>query len=149
DDDEVRERAPDVHRDAVAHAIPHAYARRRRAQASSETAAARITPLITYCHCVEVPSRLKPLPIVWRKKAPSTARQTAPSPRSSETPPSTIAVITSNSIPRFASHCAVETSETRITPAIPAHTPENANVEAFTTFTRTPASRAASALPPA
>src|SRR5581483_9315741 len=83
------------------------HALRLRAQASSETAAAKITPLITYCHCVEVPSRLKPLPIICRKKAPSTARQIAPSPPSSETPQRTIAVITSKSIPRLAPHCGL------------------------------------------
>src|SRR4029078_12116578 len=45
-----------------------AHVLRRRAQASRETAAARISPLITYCSSGVVPSRLKPLPIICRKK---------------------------------------------------------------------------------
>src|SRR6185437_12142066 len=105
-----------------------AHARLLRAHASSETAAARITPLITYCHCGVVPSRLNPLPIIMRKNAPSTERQIAPSPPNSDVPPRTIAVIASNSMPLFAFHCAVSTSEKRITPAIPAARPESANV---------------------
>jgi hypothetical protein len=95
-----------------------------------------------------VPSRLKPLPIVIRKKAPRTLRQIAPSPPSSEVPPSTIAVMTSNSMPLFASHWAVETCETRMTPAMPPDSPEIAKVEARTRLMRTPERRAASALPP-
>src|SRR5262249_41333121 len=80
------------------------HVRLRRAQASSDTAPARITPLITYCHCGVVPSRLKPLPIIWRKNAPSADLQIAPSPPNSDVPPRTIAVIASNSMPLFAFH---------------------------------------------
>src|SRR5262249_48171914 len=83
----------------------------RRAHASSETAAARMTPLITYCSSGVVPSKLKPLPIICRKKAPRTVRQMAPSPPRSDVPPRTMAVIASNSIPVFAFHWAVWTSE--------------------------------------
>src|SRR5262249_26046881 len=124
------------------------HVRLRRAQASSETAAARITPLITYCHCGVVPSRLNPLPIIIRKNAPSTDLQIAPSPPNNDVPPRPIAVIASNSMPLFAFHCAVETSEKRITPAIPAPSPETANVAVRITLTRTPERRAASGLPP-
>src|SRR5439155_16012104 len=125
------------------------HARRRLAQASSDTAAARIPPLITYCHWGVVPSRSKPLPIICRKNAPSTDRQIAPSPPCRDVPPRTMAVIASNSMPLFAFHCAVPTSEKRITPAMPAASPEKANVDARIVTTRTPDRRAASALPPA
>src|SRR6478672_9099932 len=114
------------------------HVRLRLAQASSDTAPARIKPLITYCHWGVVPSRSKPLPIITRKKAPRTVRQIAPSPPYSDVPPRTIAVIASNSMPLFAFHCAVDTSEKRITPAIPAASPETANVAVRITLTRTP-----------
>src|SRR5262249_28045110 len=88
------------------------------------------------------------LPIMFREAAPRAARQAAPAPPRGDVPPRTVAVIAVNSMPEFAFHCAVETSENRIAPAIPAPRPEIANVASRTTFTRTPERRAASALPP-
>src|SRR2546426_3066432 len=119
-------------------------ARLRLAHASRETAKTRIEPLNTFWYSGFTLSRLKPLPIICRKKAPSTARQIAPSPPRIETPPSTTAVIASNVFAELLeSAWAVATSEDRITPAIPAESPEMANVAVRTSPTRTPESRAA------
>src|SRR5262249_27787121 len=120
-----------------------------RAQASSATAARRIAPAKTFWYSGFTLSRLKPLRIICRKNAPRTARQIAPSPPRIETPPSTTAVIASKVYPALPmSAWAVEVCETMMIPAIPPDSPEMAKVVVLTRSTRTPESRAASALPP-
>jgi hypothetical protein len=80
---------------------------------------------------------------------PMTVRQTAPSPPRIDVPPTTIPARTVKDSVSPDEDCALSTRETSMIPATAAASPLAAKAAIRTPLTRTPASRAASALPPA
>src|SRR3954465_15102754 len=83
------------------------------------------------------------------KRTPTTVRQTAPSPPRMLVPPTTIPASTANaSAVSPVDACALSTRDVSITPASPAAPPLITNVRMRILLTRTPASRAASGVPP-
>ncbi len=82
------------------------------------------------------------------KSTPRTVRQTAPSPPRMLVPPTTMPASTVKASVSPEEAWALSTREASMTPASPAAPPLTTKVSTRMASTRTPASRAASALPP-
>jgi len=80
---------------------------------------------------------------------PMLVRHTAPSPPRIEVPPTTLPASTVKVSPSPEVDCALRTRETSMTPPMAAAAPLAMNAAIRTRLIRTPASLAASALPPA
>ena len=92
--------------------------------------------------------RLNPLFIRAMKNAPSTVRQTAPSPPAIEVPPTMTAVKTANTNEKSSLGWAERVREASSAPARAEAAPVSTKVVITTFSTRMPARRAASGLPP-
>ena len=113
------------------------------------TANSMITPSVICSYSGSGPGRSKPLPTSAMNRTPTNVRQTAPSPPRMLVPPTTIPASTVKASASPAPDCALSARDASSTPARPAAAPLIENAGTRIAFTRTPASRAASALPPA